>query len=116
MSVTVLATKLKFEPLRSLAFGSIGATYTAVGTPTEHPMRQFFIQNLTDQLLIFSFDGINDHFVLPVNGFWIEDITTNKSQDIGFYIAQNTTLYVKRSAGAATSGSVYFTVTYGANQ
>jgi len=114
MAAPSLAIRLQFEPVRSLAFGSIGAGYTGVGTVISNPARQFFIQNLTDVTLMFSFDGINDHFPLPASGFFLDDITSNKTQQGGFYLAEGTRLYVKE-IGTPTSGSVYFSVMYGSD-
>jgi len=100
------------EPIRSLAFGSIAAGYTGVGTRFDHAVRIFFVQNLTNVSLMFSFDGISDHFALPQNGYLLIDVTQNKTQDQGFYIAQDTRLYVKE-IGNPTSGSVYLSLFYG---
>ena len=108
-----LSIRMKFETLRSLAFGSIGAAYAAVGTSFDHPIRFTAITNLTDAAMYFSFDGVNDHLVLPANGFIVLDVTTNKSQSQGLYIAENDRLYVKQ-VGAPSSGSVYCSAMYGA--
>ena len=107
-----LALRMAFEPLRSLAFGSIGAAYMGVGTPIQHPARQFLVQNLTDASLLFSFDGVNDHFRLPANGFWLNDNTANRSVSQGFFLDEGTRLYVKQD-GVPTSGTVDFTIIYG---
>ena len=114
MASVNLAIRLQFEPLRSLGFGSIGVGYMGVGTALANPIRQFFIQNLTDETVMFSFDGINDHFPLPSNGFLLDDITSNKTQQGGFFIAEGSRLYV-REIVAPTSGSVYFTTMYGSD-
>lgn len=111
---TVLSVKALFEPVRSLAFGSIGAAYMGVGLPLNNPIRNFFIQNLTDVPVMFSFNGVDDNFPLPANGFFVLDITTNKSQDVGLYIAEGSRLYVKQLSGAPSKGAVYFSVIYGA--
>jgi hypothetical protein len=103
--------RFQFEPLRSLAFGSISGTYAGVGTALSHPARGYIIENLTDETVTFSFDGVNDHFVLPTNGLYIQDVTTNRYQDDGFFLAEGERLYVK---GSPTAGSVYFSVQYGA--
>jgi hypothetical protein len=113
MSAPALAIRLQFEPVRSLAAASIGAGYMGVGTAISNPARQFFVQNLTDVTLMFSFDGINDHFPLPTNGFLLDDVCSNKTQQGGFFIAEGTRLYVKE-IGTPTTGSVYFSVMYGA--
>ena len=90
------AVRLQFEPVRSLAYGSIGAGYMGVGTSLANPARQIFVQNLTDVTLMFSFDGVNDHFPLPSSGFLLLDITTNKTQSQGFYIAEGDRSMLKK--------------------
>jgi len=104
--------KVKFESLRSLAFGAIGAAYMSVGTATDHPARMVLIQNLTDADLMFSFDGINDHFPIKFNSSFILDVSSNKTIDTGFFIEKGTKLYTKQ-IGVPSSGGVYFTVFYG---
>ena len=107
-----LAIRMRFEEVRSLAFGSITGDLVIVGTAVNNPVRQFFIQNLTDATLMFSFDGLKNHFPLPANGFFLSDITSNKTQSTGFFLAEGERLYVKR-IGTPTTGTVYFTVIYG---
>ena len=101
------------EVLKSIAFGSIGAAYMGIGTSFSSPIRVLKIQNLTDELLFFSFDGINDHDILPSNGYTIYDISANKTIEQGFYIGEGTRVYVKISGGAPSVGSVYITAFYG---
>lgn len=111
----VLAIRLAFEPVRSIDFGSISGTYMAIGTALSNPARQFLIQNLTDATLLFSLDGVNDHFALPANGFLLDDVTSNKTNSQGFYIAEGTRFYVKE-VGTPSSGSVYLSIMYGIDQ
>lgn len=105
--------RIGIENVRSLAFSSISGTYMGIGSPLIHPARQIFIQNLTDETLMFSIDGINDHFPLPANGFLLDDITSNRTTTSGFYLAEGTRLYVREISAAPTAGSVYFTAFYG---
>lgn len=107
-----LAVRINFEPQRSLAYTGISGTYAGVGTSLVNPVNQFFVQNLTNALLQFSFDAINDHFVLPSNGFFLNDISSNKALANMLYLPVGKRLYVK-TIGTPTSGSVYFTVMYG---
>lgn len=112
MSSPALALRLNFEPIRTLAFGAIGGAYMGIGTPIDHPARQIKVDNLTDAELLFSINGIDDHFILPANGFLILDITTNQSLvGAGFYLGQGSRLYVKQSE-VPTQGAVYFSVIY----
>lgn len=106
------AVRMMAEPVRSLAFGSIGAAYMGVGTSVDAPSRMIYIQNITNANLMFSFDGVNDHFPLPANGYILLDVTANKTAEAGFFLAQNQRLYVKE-IDTPTSGAVYFTSFYG---
>jgi hypothetical protein len=108
-----LAIQLWMEPLRSLSYASISGTYMGIGSPTTYPTRVYWIQNNTDVLLTFSWDGINDMFVLPDDGFFLLDGTANQSAVGGmFAIPTGTRTYVK---GSPTLGSVDLTVVYGRN-
>ena len=104
--------RFQAEPLRSLAFGAIGVNYAPIGLALSHPSRLMLIQNLTDATLMFSIDGLLDHFVLPANGYIVNDITANKVTDDGFFLAVGQRLYVKQ-IGVPTSGAVYFSVFHG---
>lgn len=106
------AIRLGIEPVRSLAFGSIVAEYTGVGTEITNPVRILRIQNLTNALLWFSYDGVNNHEALAPNSFLLLDITANKSREHGYYLAEGTRIYAKRN-DTPTSGDVYVTVYYG---
>jgi len=104
--------RLAVDEVRTLGFAAIGAAYAGVGTRFEHPARIVFVQNLTDTLLMFSLDGTTDHFPLAPNGYLLLDITTNKTQDSGLYIAEGSRLYV-REIVSPTLGSVYLSLFYG---
>jgi hypothetical protein len=71
------------------------------------------IQNITDVVLMFSVNGIEDNFPLAPNAHMILDIATNKTQDQGFYMGTGDRLYVKQMVGAPTTGAVYFSTIYG---
>ena len=108
-----LAVRMLFEPQRTLAFGSISGAYMGVGTAVDHPVRQFIVQNFTDQPLQFSFDGINDHFPVAAFTSMINDVSSNNSLSQTFLMGKGERLYVKTLGGAPTVGSVYFSVMYG---
>lgn len=107
-----MSIRMGFEAQKTLAAASVGASYTAVGTATVNPARQFLVQNLTDASLQFSFDGATDHFPLLPNASWDSDNNTNRANNEDQNVlAANTTLYVKR-IGTPTTGSVYFSIVY----
>lgn len=103
---------IRADGMRLLAAASIAAGYTAVGTLFDHPMRIIKLVNLTDATVIFSYDGVVDHEIVPPNGFTLYDFTTNQAQTAGAFIAKDTVMYVKRS-GVPTTGSVYVCAYYG---
>ena len=107
-----LAIRFVPEPIKTLAAGSIGASYMGIGTAFDNPVRILFVQNLTDAGLMFSFDGIDDHFALPSNGFLLLDISANKTTERGFFLGEGQRLYVKEIATPAT-GDVYVSGFYG---
>ncbi len=108
---TNLAIRAKWEPLRSLAFGSISGTYAGVGTAFSNPVRIFWVQNNTDVTLTFSQDGLVDNFVLPSGAFVLLDLCSNMVMPSGaFYFPEGSRLYVK---GAPSSGEVDLSIVYG---
>lgn len=110
-----LSVRLAAEPVRSLGFASITSSYMGIGTSFVYPCRILLIQNLTDDTLMFSFDGINDHFPLPGAGFILIDIESNKTSTGGaLNLPAGTRIYVK-TVGSPTQGSVYVSTFYGAS-
>lgn len=115
MSSNSRAVRMEFETLRSIAAAAIPAgTYVGgnIGTALENPIVQFKIDNLTDADLLFSIDGINNHFIVPAGSFWLSDISSNQMTQQGLYIAKGTIFYVKQLE-VPTTKSVYVTVIYG---
>lgn len=108
-----LAVRLFPENLRSLGFASISVVYAGIGTGLVYPCRIYWLQNNTDVLLTFSWDGVNDHFTLPSSAFVLLDVTSNKTLSGGaLNIAVGQRTYVK---GSPTTGSVDLTSFYGFN-
>lgn len=106
--------RFAFDEVRSLAFGSIGAAYAAIGAQTTDAGRLFMIQNLTDQTLMFSLDGTTDHFPLPANGFLLIDLDANKTIQGGkLELMARTTFYVRHIGVAPTLGTVYVSLGIG---
>jgi len=99
--------RVKWQPLRSLGFASISGVYMGVGAAFDVALRMLVIENLTNQTMLFSFDGVTDNFVLPAGSPVIFDFCSNKTIDDGFFIAEGTRVYVKDAGVAPTSGSVY---------
>lgn len=97
--------KARFEELRSLAFGSIGAGFAAVGSAIADEAEITLAINNTDADLILSFDGVTDHCFLPMWTQRVIDWNTNEKQ-----VGNRTTFYAKHNGVAPTEGSVYIEV------
>jgi hypothetical protein len=112
MSLYSLAIRWRPEELRSLAFGSVAAGYTALGGPMDNPVVNYKISNLTDANILVSFDGSTDHDIVAANGFVLYDIASNKGKGDVLALTKGAQVYVKRESAAPTSGNVYLTVFY----
>lgn len=109
-----LAIRAKFEPARSLGFALIGAAYMGIGTAFTHPVRMLIVTNRTDVDLWFSFNGIDDQFIITANTAQILDVSSNKTAVTSeLYFAEGERLYVKEVSGAPTMGNVYVSTIYG---
>lgn len=94
------------QAIRSLGFAAIGGGFTAIGTPLTNMVRILHITNLTDATLMFSFTGNTDHIILAANSFILLDFCSNKINDGGFFVSENTQMFI-RQVGVPTSGTVY---------
>lgn len=109
------AKKVYFDTLRSLASGSISASYAAVGSALTNNARIICITNLTQGIMLFSTDNsiAEGQIIVPAGSFKLIDITANlvPGHDDNFCMAKGTQFYVKQST-APTSGSVYIEAVY----
>jgi hypothetical protein len=112
--MATLAIRLVPETIRTLAGTSVVAGYTAVGTAFLHPSRLLILNNLSDQSVMFSFDGVHDHVAIAGPGSFVLDVSSNKGVAGDLFIAQGTIIYVKR-IGTPTTGAVYVSTFYGNN-
>ena len=107
-----MAFKNRFiiDEIRSVAFGGITGAYAAVGSALDDPARIFILNNISNQDLLISLDGVTDHLILPAGAFKLIDVAANKGRDDGLFVAAGTVFYVKHNGVAPTSGSVYLEV------
>lgn len=110
-----LSIRLLCEPQRTLAFGAIVAGYTGIGTPLNFPARMLLFQNLTDAVLQFSMNGVDDNFPLPPGGQFILDITTNSMTNLQTFSATKGQRFYVKTIDVPTLGAVYVTSFYGSD-
>ena len=108
--------------LRSVANGSISATYAALGAVFAHRMRMIKITNNTDGDMFIAFnslttapasDGTADNDFVPAGGFVLYDFTSNSESTGSPFVFQNGTQIWVRYSSAPTKNSVYLTCIYG---
>jgi hypothetical protein len=108
------STRMLWQPLRSAAFGAIGAAYAQVGNPFDFPLRIIDVTNLTNANILISFDGVNDHMIVPAASGKVRDICAARDGgDLSTaQVAQNTQVWAKRENAAPTSGTLYIEGNY----
>ena len=113
MANLVSSVRVRYEPLRSIGFGAVTSSYQAVGLPFANPVRILKVTNLTNQSMLISLNGIDDHDIVAGNGFFLYDYSSNKSSAAGLLEQpQGDRIYVKAATTLPTNGNIYVTVVY----
>lgn len=84
------------------------ALYYEIGDPLELPCRIIKFDNLTNQTVFISMNGVIPFTVIPSGGFFLIDITANKSVQDELTVSKETQFWANASV-VPTSGSVYVT-------
>jgi len=108
-----MTQRVQLEPIRSLAFGGISASYAAVGTPFDNPCRLICFTNNTEGDVFFSRDGSTDELFLAAGSFKLFDVQTNvrPTGESASVFEKGTQWYVKQIE-SPVSGSVYIETMY----
>ena len=107
-------TRVGFEEIREIAFGSVTANYTLLGNPLTDYTRIILFNNGTNEHINISFDGITDHLRLANNSFKLFDLSTNKVSDDGWFLEKGSKIYIKYTSTLGTSGNFWSEVVFGA--
>ena len=99
-----LQQRLYPNPLKSIDSASFTGSYQTLGIPLENACRIIKLTNNSTVLVTVSWDGINDHEILPPGSFVLLDASANKENSGVCEISQGTQFLVK---GAAATGLVY---------
>jgi len=103
---------VRFDAVRSIAFGSITAGFLTFGTRFGHAMRVIHFINGTNGDIAISFDGTTINSVILANSFTLYDLTSDQDQNESFRYEKGSQLYI-RYLTAPTSGSFYCVAIYG---
>lgn len=99
--------KLKPDTLRELAFGSVAAGYTNIGTALTVPLNICFVSNTTDKDVYVSWDGVTNHMRIKNGETRQIPAVANGMLGFGSFIPVGTQFATKQtSAGAPTLGAV----------
>jgi hypothetical protein len=113
MSNLVSSIRVRYEPLRSVVYSTVSASYEPVGLPFANPVRILKVTNLTNQNVLISLNGIDDHDIVAAGGFFLYDYSSNKANAAGLLEQpQGDRIYVKAPSTLPTVGNVYVTVVY----
>jgi len=109
-----MASRVFFEPIKTLGFGGISGAYASVGSVTENPVRAFKISNNTAGDLYFTTNLTQDEMFVAAGSFTLYDLQSNINPqfDDKFVLAIGTQFSVKQVT-APVSGSVYVECIYG---
>lgn len=84
------------------------ALFYTIGAPLERPVRIIKFDNLTDQNVFISMNGVQAWTVVPAGAFLLLDCSTNKTAVEDFFVSENSQFWAN-AAVAPTMGSVYLT-------
>lgn len=113
MSNLTSSVRVRYEPLRSISFLDITDDYQSVGLPFANPVRILKVTNLTDENVLISLNGVDDHDIVPANGFFLYDYSSNKANAGGLLEQpQGDRIYVAAENTLPATGNVYVTVVY----
>lgn len=99
-----------WEALRSLASGSIGANYAAVGTGLTEVSRKIWLKNFTNGEVYVSTDGNTNNMIMRAGDVSTIDILFGG--DIGA-LPKYFTFYVKHTGAAPTTGNFHIETMFG---
>lgn len=106
-----MANGLRIFPdsLRTREAAGFTGSYQTLGTPLLYASPLMKFVNNSSVLVTISWDGINDHDIIPANSFALYDFCSDAGTVRGLFAPKNTQFYVKGSAG---TGSMYLVVFY----
>lgn len=106
--------RVAFDAVREISFGSIGASYTGIGSALTDHARLIALTSTLDTEVYVSLDGSTDHLRLAVTSFKLLDLSTNRESASSLFLPKGTVFYVKRVSGAPTTGAFWIEVMYAA--
>ena len=105
------STALFPDAMQTFDSSTMTSSYQALGDALAEPTRILKIINNSTKDITISWDGITDHDFVPIEGFSLYDVGTNRGNSAPeLCIRKGTQIFVKGTAG---TGSIYL-VTFNA--
>lgn len=103
-------SRISYVPMQSLDTSTLSGSYLPLGNPLPNACSIVKIVNNSNVTVTISIDGSTACDVVPAGGFFLYDVTTNRtSSSTGEFMPKGTQYYVKSSAG---TGLVYLVGLY----
>ena len=103
-----MVARAEFDTIRSIASGSISASYAVVGSATTKIARSICITNDTQGSMMFTTDNTTDMIFVKANSFKLFDVQSNMNAqfDDKYVLPIGTQFYVKQLE-SPVDGSCY---------
>ena len=85
--------KAEWEAVRTVAFGSVGAPYAALGDPLANAATVLHIRSTLNKDVYLSFDGSTDHIYVGAGDLVVYDIGTNRYGSGKLVVSKGTQIY-----------------------
>jgi hypothetical protein len=108
----ILGKRAIFETIRSIDSATFTGSYQKLGSAITNPSVLMKLFNNSGSLITISFDGVNDHDVMPAGSFEIFDFGSDSqsvSGDARLALPAGTQVFVKASS---STGLVYLVTVY----
>ena len=105
--------KAAFLPAASGSHTVVTGSYAVLGDAFTQPVVMFHIASSLNQAILLSFDGTNDHILVPARTLATFDLSSNKRPETRLELPIGTQIYIKQGPDTgATSGDIYITLIY----
>lgn len=94
-----------FETIRVRSATTFDGTFQTLGNELNLPLFMMKITNNSNRDCDVSFDGSNQHDIVPAGSFALYDFQTNKQKD-NWQFPGHTQVYIRAPGGAGT-GNIY---------
>lgn len=86
-------------PMRVIDASTFNGSFLPVSDAVDEPIRIARFINDTDQDVTVSWDGVQNHDFVPAKTALTLDVTSNKTDEGGYFIAVGTQFFVSASVG-----------------